>query len=71
MTAKRGRKWTIVSRVCAILSLVGAPLLIPLLGVGVGTVAAVECVRWWGAAGVTASAGAAALSVYATAGLFG
>lgn len=64
MTATPGRKWAIASLVCALLALAVAPLVLGLVGVAVGTVAVGEGDKWWGAAGILASAGALVISFY-------
>ena len=69
MTAKPGRRWAIVSLVCAALALIIAPVVFGLLGVAAGMVAVWKGDRWWGAAGVSGSAVAAVVGYYWAAGL--
>ena len=64
ITGKAGRKWAIVSLVCAVLALVIAPAVLGPLGVVVGMVSVWKGARWWGAAGVSGSAVAAVVGYY-------
>ena len=64
MTAIPGRRWVIVSLVCAGLSLAFAPVVFGPLGVVAGAVAAWKGARWWGTAGVSGSAVAGVVGYY-------
>ncbi len=62
-------RWTFSSLLCAALALVIAPTVLGPLGVAAGTVAVWKGGRRWGAAGVWASAVAAAIGFYLAVGL--
>ena len=62
-------RWAFISLLCAALALVIAPEVFGPLGVAVGTVAVWKGGRWWGVAGVYASAVAGLVGAYLVSGL--
>ena len=66
---ERGRRWVVGGLVCAAFALAVAPVVFGPLGVVAGTVAVWKGARWWGTAGITASAMAGVLGYFLAAGL--